>query len=246
MWLIFLLLSTAFADFDLSLGGTTRSYPLSGVVEAEAGYGVLVWGDTSSPFYGYTRAAISGASSITYNSGQAMIELFPVSILGARAGYESIQNSADYTAYECEIYQCKGGFARRFVEGELTVGAGPVFLQGRARREQWSRSQDKNGPKDFIDPTSGLALNESNKTENVYTAIAGFKINDHWQLLGGLRYAVDEKDHTSRFPFAAVGYRYNSLTLRLGAGSFESELKVQKLSALATINWEVLPSLAIK
>lgn len=231
--------------FDLSLGGTFRSYPLSGVAEAEAGYGALLWGSEGAPWYGYLRPKLEGASAGTYNSGAVSLELFPISFLGVRAGGESIQNDNEYSAYDCELYRCLGRFARTFVEAELTLGAGPVFVQGRWRRERWWQKDADAG--DFIEPTSGLVLRGTGDSETIYIGVAGFKFNDSWSLLGVVRYAEsDQTEGWSRMPYGVIRYTRGRLQIGAGAGQFESSLKEKEVTALSFIKWEVAPSIALR
>lgn len=233
------------SGFDFNLGGTFRSYPLSGVLEAEAGYGVLLWGREGGPWYGYLRPKLEGATAGTYNSGAMALEFFPISFLGARAGGESIQNDKEYTAYDCDLYGCRGRFARTFVETELTLGAGPVFVQGRWRRERWTQKNADAG--DFIEPTSGIALRGTGDSETVYIGVAGFKLNDAWSVFGVVRYAEsDESEGWSRLPYGVLRYTRGRLQVGAGAGQFESNLKEKDTTALAFLKWEIRPSIALK
>ena len=129
----------AFAGFDLRAGGIVRSYPLAGTVDAELGYGILLRGTANSPFSSYLRMKVDGSTAGIFNSAGAALEFFPLGILGVRAGGEALQNDKDYSAYDCEAHECLGRFYRTYIEAELTLGAGPVFVQGRWRRHR-SRS----------------------------------------------------------------------------------------------------------
>ncbi len=235
--------ASAAAGVDLSLGASTRSYPLSGVVEAEAGYGLILWGSQGSPLYGYLRPEIEGASAGTYNSAAASLELFPISFLGVRAGGESVQNDNEYTAYDCDLYRCLGRYYRTFAEAELTLGAGPVFLRGSVRRERWTQKEADAG--DFVEPTSGILLRGTGDSETVYFGAVGLKFGENWTLLGITRYAESDEGW-SRWPYGVVRYTNGAWQVGLGAGQFESSLKDKEFTGVGFVRWEIAPSVALK
>ncbi len=233
----------AWAGADLRLGGSYRSYPLSGVLEPAIGYGVVAYGAEGAPFSGYIRAAMDGATAGSYNSGLAKLEIFPLAFVGVRAGGESIQNDKDYSAYNCTAVGCQGRYYRTFVESELSLGYGGVFVQGKWRRERWTQPKQQTG--DFIDPTSGLVISANGEAETVYSGVLGYKINDTWAVLGGARYAEDGTG-ISQFPFGVVRWRSGGFTAGVGGGTFKSELKKREGTVLAYFTWEIWPSVALK
>ena len=237
-------LPNAVAETDLMVGASTRSYPLSGVLEAELGYGLMLWGSQGSPWYGYSRLELSGSTAATYNGGMVAVELFPLSFLGARAGGESMQNDQDYRAYDCLANVCQGRFYRRFFEAEISLGAGPLFIQGRWRRDHWTQSEPTHG--NFIDPTSGLVMEALGDMQTVYQALLGLKLSSDWTLITGLRYAHNEAGAISRFPFLLSRWKSGSVTYALGGGAFKSDLKPMEGSVVAFIQWEIWPSLALQ
>jgi hypothetical protein len=234
----------AHASLDFSLGAEARSYPLSGVIESELGYGALLWGQTSTPFYGYLRPRILASTAATYNSADAALEIFPLSFLGFRAGGESIQNDQNYSAYDCDTYRCKGRFYRAYAEAELTLGMGPVFVQGRWRRERWSEPHAQTG--DYIDPTSGLAMASSGESQVVYFGIVGMKLAPEWTALAMLRYAQEDSGGISRMPVGAIRFHRGIFSISVGAGNFESILKKSETTVIGSIKFELAPSLALR
>ena len=129
----------------------------------DLGYDFLLWGHPGDSFlYGYLRPSITADTAWTYNSLESAVELFPISIFGVKAGGEAIQNDEDYTPYNCQAYACRGRFYRLFVQGQLTLGAGPVFVQARVRRESWN---ERDQSADFIEPTNGVLLKRTGDAE---------------------------------------------------------------------------------
>lgn len=238
--------SPAFAALDLSVGSTARSYPLSGVIEAETGYGVLLYGsNTAAPWYGYLRPRILGSSALSYNSLDGAVELFPVSFLGARAGGEAIQNDKEYTPYDCVIYTCLGRFYRTYFEAELTIGAKGFFAQAAWRRERWS--QKTPAPTEFIDPTSGYSLAGHGDSQTVYRGVLGYKFSPRWSSLAILRYSESEETKMiSRFPYLVVRYSVGNFSAGVGGGVFESSLKKQEGTGVAFIRWDIQPSVGLR
>lgn len=243
---VLLLHSVANADLDLSISTTARSFPLSGIIEAESGYGITLWGTSGgdSPFYGFVRPRAIAGSAATYNSLDGALEVFPISFLGARAGGESIQNDDNYSDHDCENFDCKGRFYRTYVESELMLGAGPVFLQAAWRRERWTRKAPT--ATSFIEPTSGFALAGDGDNETVYRGLVGYKISDKWTILGALRYSEAEKTESfSRFPYGVVRFSKDDFSAGVGGGVFESSLKKPTGAGVVFLKWEPRKSVAL-
>lgn len=232
------------AASDFAIGSTMRSYPLSGVLEADGGYDFLLWGATSSPWYGYLRPHIEGATALSYNSLAASLDFYPLSFFGVRAGGEAIQNDSDYSAYDCKTYICRGRYYRSFVQTELTVGAGSFFAQARWRRERWT--QTNSSPLGFMEPTAGLALASGGDYQTIYRGMLGWKFDETWSVAGVLVYTQNDSNRgISRFPFAVIRYTAGDFTLGLGGGVFSSTLKPESGSALLFLWWKIKPSLAL-
>ncbi len=238
-FVVFAICFPARANLDLGVGGTFRSYPLSGVAEARAGYGFLLYGAAGSPFSGYVRPNLEVNSAGTYNSGMAQLEVFPLAFLGLRAGGESVQNDKDYTPYDCEADRCRGRFHRTFFGGDLTLGAGGAFVRGLWRRERWSQPQEQAG--DFIEPTSGLVMRARGESQTVYYGVGGYKLSETWAVLGGVRYAQSDEGF-SRMPFGMVRFTRGDFALGVGAGEFESTLKDKAFTAWGYVSWDFVPS----
>jgi hypothetical protein len=234
----------AASKFDYWIGGQVRSFPLAGVIEGESGYNSLVWGDVASPFHGYVRPRLYGSSAGTYNSLDGALEFFPLAILGARAGGEAIQNDKNYTDHNCVLYACRGRFYRSYVEAELSLGAGDFFAQARWRRERWTQGQHQ---PDFVDPTSGIAMQSDGDVQTVYFGILGYKFSSEWSGLAVTRYAEGTNlQKFSRFPYLIVKYQAGSFSIGAGGGFFQSSDHAQETSLVGFFKWEIEPSFAIR
>ncbi|MGZ3721977.1 MAG: hypothetical protein ACXVA9_03540 [Bdellovibrionales bacterium] len=234
------------AEIDFNISGAVRSYPLSGILEGDLGYGLLLWGQHGSgPMYGYIRPHVGAATAGYYNSAIASLDLYPISFFGFRAGGEAIENDKNYTAYDCDRYQCKGRSYRTFAQGELTVGHGPIFVQLREKREHWTLGNPNSG--EFMETSSGLSLSGQGDSQTVYRAVAGYKINPTWTVMGVYMYSQsDNTREISRFPYAALRYVTGPCSVGVGAGVYSSTIKPEGGSALAYFGWNIKPSLALQ
>lgn len=241
-------------SFDFSVGTSTRSYPLSGAVEATGGYDLSLWGTPRGPFGGYLRPRIFAASAVTYNSVDAAFEFFPLGILGFRVGYEAVQNDANYMSYDCVQNQCMGRYSHTYLGTEATVGRGAFFARLTLRRDQWAlasgaRVDPAVYPSGrFIEPTAGLSLNGTGDSQNVMNLLAGMKIDENWTSLLVLSMTSSDSGEFSRTRLAAVAYKDAQAPWRagLGAGTFESSQKPLGFTATFFASWEIQPSLALR
>lgn len=250
---LFLATEASAEGLDLSLGIPVRSYPLSGVLEVESGYGLSLWGTPRGPFGGYLRPRLLGATALTYNSLDAGIEFFPLGIFGLRAGIETIQNDRAYSAYDCADNLCTGRFQRHYLGVEATVGEGKFFARLRLRRDFWrfgdGRALDPVAfpGGGFIEPTSGLRLAAGGEGQNILRLYAGLKIDPRWTALAALLTVSSDHGGFSRSPMAVLVYSRadKGWSVGGGLGTFESSLKPWSLTATLFARWEIWPSLAL-
>jgi len=244
-------------SFDLSVGASGRSYPLSAVLEADGGYDLPLWGTPRGPFGGYLRPRLSAATVLTYNSLDAGIEFFPLGILGFRAGAEVVQNDASFPSYDCARNQCRGRFVHPYLGMEATAGFGAFFARLGLRRDHWSlaggqtvdRGLYANGA--FIEPTAGLALNGDGDAQNILHLLLGTKINAQWTALAVLSSTSSDSGGYSRTRLAVVTYNggeggEGEWTIGGGLGTFESSAKPLGATATFFARWEIRPSLALR
>jgi hypothetical protein len=233
------------ADFDYNADFGLRSYPLSGALEGNLGYGLLLWGTPgSSPMYGYVRPHVGAATAGYYNSGNAVLDVYPLSFLGGSVGGEAIENDKDYSAYDCAAYQCRGRSYRSFAQAELSLAAGPLFSQFRWKRERWTLGAPRS--QQFIETTSGLALDGQGDFLTVYRGAVGVKYSEKWSLIANYIYAQsDVSREVSRFPFAVVRFKNGPYSISLGGGVYSSTIKAEGGSVLLLMGWNLKPGLGL-
>jgi hypothetical protein len=234
---------------DFSLSTPLRSYPLSGVLTADLGFGQQLWGQ-QSPWYGYARLGTRVHSAVTYNAVEGVVDVFPVSFLGVRGGHEWIDNQKDYPSYECTATQkCQGQFARRYIEAELTLGAGALFGQFRARRERWTQNGSRAGVDDptwFVEPSAGLLVNRVGGSQSVGLVSLGWRWSESWATLALYRHVENDEQQSSSFPVLAQQWRQGPWSAVVGGGWFASELKSEGLSVVLALRWSPRPGLSLQ
>ncbi len=239
------------AQVDLQLEAVTRSYPLSGSLTSELGYGIPIWGSPStgnttsrSPWYGYIRPSLKLATAGTYNAGQVSIDLFPLSFIGIKAGVGAWQTTDDYKAFDCTQIQCKGKFNHQFIEAKVGFVAGPLFLLARGKIEDFQQSPLQQN--DFIEPTLGMVAEKEGDRVRSATGILGGNINDRWSLAAlWSEGTMEKRKGFSRTQMLTVNWKADSVTILLGAGAFESSEKSQGATFAGLLRWEIWPSIEL-
>lgn len=182
--------SPAIADWDLAVGGYARSYPLGGSVELNAGYGTLLWGAVSSPWYGYARFGGEVAGVEDYVSTGLRAELFPISFLGAKIGASRVQNYVEYEDFDCANSLCRGEYSETFIEVPLYWQFGR--LQGLVSyfKSEWE-VRNGLGPgstAEFIEPLSGLPVGIADRNSTFaigverWRGVGFWRLTDLWQV----------------------------------------------------------------
>jgi len=236
----------AHADFDSSLGGFARSFPLSGYAYAQSGYGQVFWGDTSGILYGYVRPYIELDTAGTYQAALAAIEVFPVSFLGIRAGEEWDQNDSHYHDYACPTnVNCEGTMYRKFVEGQLLLGYSDWFASLWLRWDHWSHKNPEIG--DFMDPNTGLIAYQGGDSEMVARFFTGYNVTPEWAaIVAGNYYQMVHHFGIVRFGMAGARYRQGDFNAMVGLSHYQATEQKGGYGVFVGFTWALLPSVALK
>lgn len=236
---IFVVSTPCFAEIDFSVGGVTRTYPLSGVIEVESGLNGLLWGNSNDEIFGYVRAGVSGSTALTYNSIEGTVEVFPLSVLGVRAGIELSENQSDYRDFDCNSYECQGAQQKKFIEAQAVAGAWRWFLHFNVRNEDWAHKEKVGEPTRFVEPSLGVALSHNGERMRVYQGILGRAVGDQWKIMSVFRYAENESGtQVSRMPALMVKWSPAPVSFLVGCGVFSSTLKDANVSVFASLSYE--------
>ena len=216
----------------------TRSYPISAILNAKLGYGWTLWGATGDDavMYGYLKPELKVSTLGSYNSGLLQVQVFPISFLGFIVGAETVSSSANYPAYDCVTYRCTGKSWQTFVEANLVLGVGPVFLIGRAGVEDWHQAPDQD--RDFINSNYGLALKQQGDRVSFAGGVTGYKLDEEWMILYSYMWLqAHEIKGQSQTNLALVQWSSGDWKLLGGVGSFESELKNKQTTVFLRLKW---------
>jgi hypothetical protein len=258
---------TSLAQSDMTLGASFRSFPLSGTLETSFGYGQLIWGARDSWLYGFARGSLGVDASVGYDAETAMLELFPISILGIRLGKMWSENHADYEAYNCNEYLCRGTFVNTFIEIPLYLSYWGVIFAASWRSETWESTEHLNiGDKhEYVEPTSGLPLSV-HRRRNIDRVrfVLAYQFTENWRFgVTQVEYTGQSseqdgipgdtgttKDNHARLRAAIGQYRFKGLinadsdfSLLFGVGEFYSKLKFTEPTAFVSISFSPWPKL---
>jgi hypothetical protein len=245
----------AHAGFDASVSGSYRAYPLSGVAETTVGYGHLLWGSEKNALYGFVRASADFDAITQYQSTGVRIEIFPISILGARAGQTWQQNHQDLSSYDCAANVCRGFFTDQYIEGQIYLGWGPIKFSASSRATSKSASSESNpnAVSYFVDPESGLQFSNSQTDHlNRVRGVLAYELSQNLRF--GLNYtgfASDLTHETSHMDLGFVQATWGPLAVVLAGGdysaSFGSHTSTMTSPAHSTFvgyaQWTFLPKL---
>ncbi|MBL7664103.1 MAG: hypothetical protein JNM93_03130 [Bacteriovoracaceae bacterium] len=236
----------ALAGFDFQLNAVSRSYPLAGVINADLGYGILLWGAPGGgkPWYGYIRPSVTGSAITGFTAYRTQLEFFPISFIGVRGGYSDAKNrNDDLPPYDCTTLKCENSFERKFVGANMSLAAGPVFLNVDFLKETYEQDVED---QEFIAPEYGISLPmEGGHIENT-RGIFGTKLGGAWSMFVLGQYTKElDSEHRARTYTLNFRRGFSGGSFFLGAGGFESHLKSASFTAVGGLTWNILPSIGL-
>ncbi len=235
-----------YANFDFKYEFIARSYPVGSALNAYLGYNQLLWGDTSSIWYGLIRPKLEGSTSIVVNHYDANISIYPISFLGYGAGHKEMNSNYDlYSFYNCEEVRCKGILKKDYTFGKIALGYGKLITT--FRYQYWRNSYD-----DLNNEGKGVA-------EYEYIVIANPEFDDDVQRSYFLGYKIGKdligfvsdqhqfQRSKSEYKLNIGIYKLNSgnFSYTLGLGSLQSTEQEAGFTAIINIAHTLAPSLTL-
>lgn len=230
----------AHADFDLNFEVNYRHYPQAASAASTIGYDYLFWGSSGDQLYGFTRVALTAEGITDYFSHTAMIEIFPVNILGVKFGKSWSANYKDYEAYNCIDYLCRGHFMTHFLEVPFFIEYSGLALVASWRSEQWQVTDPlaMSNRVEYVEPTSGLPLLITSQREIQRTRVAVlYKYDENWRVgVTEVQYLGERSGRgykatysrmravLTQFQMKGVMTSEGGLSLLFGVGEFSSKL----------------------
>jgi hypothetical protein len=235
---------------DLSAGAGGITQPLGASLFATAGYGKLLWGEDnlagarSDEFrYGYVRPWMGVRTSLFNNRADAGVDLFPVSILGVRAGASLSSRHIDPSTIDCSVAACRGRVSRLFARGVLTLGYWNLFLKSWFGAERLNPSVED---RVFSDEYNAIVGHRGGDTELTFEAALGANLG--WSRGGVHFFAGRMLAEGTSFRMADLFHSFSpkpGFNVTAGAGVFESSHRALSPTAYFLLQWTGAPSLEL-
>ena len=228
-------------DYAASLSGRTYSAGLS--LDPTLGLHQLIWGDPTTPFFGYIRPALSGSITPTLFAGDAGLDIYPVSFLGMTVAKRWTHRFLEPSGYDCEANSCLGQMNSTKVSFRLLSAYQSYFLSAQYQRQFFEENGEGDGKQNIMDPANALIYRADGSNLNTLAIILGKKVTD--KISTGVLYQRGELDRRksaseadyvfARSDLSAFGY--SMVTATVGLGRFNTDLKRPGISAIAIINY---------
>jgi hypothetical protein len=229
---------------DLKWGLIGRSYPVGAQFIGSAGVSVPIWGDTQKWKYGFARIALNGATSAVVNRVGAEIQLFPVSILGVSAGFDSGVRSFRPRFVDCQNLECEGRVDRAYLRGQMFFGMKNVFLNFNVRYEG-IHSYESGRP--FFDEMNLIWGRNYGETILQYNPLVLYRLNSVWMVGGISLYtrALDSGGSSHLYGPVVVWSEPENWSIAGGLGFNQSSLVQRGVSLFFSAQMTIEPSLQI-
>jgi hypothetical protein len=234
------------ADFapDLRVALNGRSYPIGAQVVASGSLGVPIWGKTDTWKYGYARLSLNAATSVVVNRVGLEAQLFPISILGFAAGFDSGVRSFVPRFLDCGVYECEGRVDRIYLRAQFIAAAKGLILLFNARSEVLHSY--KSGRPFFDEMT---LLRGRNYGESILTLnpVLLYRINPAWSA-GGVWFYSRALDSGGTAHLAGPVVSFSELSgfsVTAGVGMNQSVLVHPAVALFFSAQWNLEPSLQV-
>lgn len=244
-FLLALLITTnAFAQMDYRLSTRGRSYPLSGIFEADLGYNYLLWKKNAPVLYGYIRPNVTYGDIGLYRLATAALDFHPISFIKIRGGFSREMSHVLRRDLDCSQIECQGVIKHRFLETNLLLGAASYFTSLRYRINT-SRRDD--GGARFLDFEAMMPMQGQQDQSQYFQGVVGKSIDSNWSALWASQVASSQKAQGFSTAHYALGmWSKGPWEIAAGPGAFHSTLFDWGFSSVFWVTWNGGNSLALK
>jgi hypothetical protein len=230
-------------DFKMSFNG--RTYPVGAQIAVLPGASKLLWGDSNDWKYGYVRLGLNLYTSAVVNRAGVEFQVFPISILGISAGYDSGTRNFIPRWLDCGLYACTGRVDRRYVRLNLFGAVKKVSFSLMAKFEELKGFQTVDKP--LFDEMSLLAVRMTGENTITYSPAVLYRLDEETQVGFASLYARSLTTPGYSHLYGPV-VNWNpepKLNALMGFGLNSGPVAHSALCGFFMISYNFLPSMAV-
>jgi hypothetical protein len=247
---IFIITIQAHAQFDLSYGGSLRTYPsIGGGINLELGYNQVLYGNpgsTNSILSGLIRPSMKGSTSGVVSNYDSRLSFYPLSFFAIGAGHEEYNSEyKDFTYYDCEEVRCTGKMSKDYSFGKLALASGSLIATFFYKEFRNTYSTDLFPDRPVAEYQYVLEVVPKNENEVQRSYFLGYKIGDDY--LGFLsdqrQFILSEKDY--QLNVGVYQTKISVFKTTFGIGSLQSSDTKPGTLIIFRISHQILPELTL-
>lgn len=208
------------ADLDYSVSAIARTTPIASQVDGTLGYGQRLWGDETTPFYGYIRPSTSLRGS-TSPAGVVNLDIYPVSFFGMSVGRIYMHRYVDQPEINCELAECKGWFNNSYIQAKL-LGKYQKFFGTLTFQKDFYDSHDSS-VRPVYQAVNVVFISPNKDQGEDWFAVLGYEINPQWSVgVIAEEFSSQKLNHHQDMQLAFVKWTREEWSYTVGAGRFQS------------------------
>ncbi len=249
LWVGICLSSAAFSEIapaeanrpDFSARLLARTYSPGLSINPQIGYAQSLWGDTSTPWYGFVRPYVIGVASPTVLEGKGGIELFPVSILGVDLRRTFSRRFVTSRGQDCDQLQCMGALNYTELSFQTFLAYGGYFASARWIRTFFDAVEDRTRP--VYEVAASVLVSPNGDNSDTVNAAIGKDLGDKTSagiLLQVSDYHISGNHQDAQYLFYRTDcakFGYDNLEATVGIGRFYSSRNVPEASAILLVTY---------
>jgi len=235
------------SDFqpDLKVGINGRTYPIGAQIVGNLGVSYPLWGDTGAWKYGYVRGGINLMTSGVVNRAGLELQVFPISILGISAGYDTGVRNFIPKWLDCDRYECVGRVDRKNVRVNLVAAYSGFSFGFLARYEEFKSFASSS--KLVYDETTLLVGQHSG--ENVFTMnpVVLYQVADRMSVgfMSLYSHAIDTGGSSNLYGPVMTYAPEPKLNILAGVGLDASPIVNSAISGFFVLQYNIKPSMSV-
>lgn len=236
--------------WDAHVTALARTYAPGLSINPSFGYSQKLWGDVSTPFYGYVRPYGIAVLSPAVYEGRLGLEIFPVSFLGVDLRRAWGRRFVDTRGEDCDQVECQGELSYTDLSFQMFLGYKRKFASIRWTQTYFDAIDNR--ARKIYELGSAVLISPDGDRGDYLSVAIGEELGG---FLSGLAYGVlvqsnrfHGTDHVAEaaYLFSRLNMPFQETdqsSVTVGVGAFRSNLNVPELSVVASIVYSPRPAL---